>query len=230
LFWLTLRNTLLYTIGSVTLSTVLAIALALLLQRDGRGVAFARAAIFLPTLVPLVAAALGWMWLYNGEFGLLNGLLDRLGIVGPNWLGDRRWAMPSLIAMSAWQIGTAVVIYIAALRDVPGSLYDAAAIDGASAWRRLRHVTLPMISPAILFNVVIAIIWSLQVFAVPHIMTEGGPDNATNFYTMYLYANAFEYQRMGYASAMAWIQLLVIIGITAATFLVARRLVFYRAA
>jgi multiple sugar transport system permease protein len=229
LFWLTLRNTIVYTAGSVTLTTIIAIGLALLLQRDGRGVALARAAVFLPTLVPLVAAALGWMWLYNGELGLLNALLERVGITGPNWLGDRSWAMPSLVAMSGWQIGTAMVIYIAALRDVPRALYDAAAIDGASTWRRLRHVTLPMISPAILFNVVIAIIWSLQVFAVPHIMTEGGPDNATNFYTMYLYANAFEYQRMGYASAMAWIQLLVIVAMTGATFLLARRLVFYRA-
>jgi multiple sugar transport system permease protein len=170
------------------------------------------------------------MWLYNDEFGLFNVILRAVGLPTPDWLGAEGWAMASLIIMGLWYVGGAMVIYLAALRDVPQALYDASAIDGVSPMRRFWHVTLPMISPAVLFNVVMGIIWSIQVFAVPYIMTKGGPDDATLFYTMYLYDNAFVFGRMGYASAMAWIQFLAIVVLTGGMFLLARKFVHYRAA
>ncbi|MHC4993133.1 MAG: carbohydrate ABC transporter permease, partial [Planctomycetota bacterium] len=222
-------NTSIYGLASVTLGTVFAIAVALLLNRATPRVGLVRAAVFLPTLVPLVAAALVWTWMYNAEHGAINTVLRVAGVRGPDWLGDGRWAMIALIGMSLWTVGGAVVIYLAALQDVPRSLHEAADLDGAGPWRRLTHVTLPMISPAILFNVVVAIIWSLQVFAVPYIMTKGGPENATYFYTMYLYDNAFVYGRMGYACAMGWLQLLVILVLTASFLRLSRRFVHYRA-
>ena len=229
-FWVTVRNTGLYALFSVTLGTILTIGLAVILNGQRRGVGLARAIVFLPTLVPLVAGALAWTWMYNSEAGLINSLLGRIGIDGPNWLGDRRWAMSALIMMSLWQVGGAVVICLAALQDVPQSLYQAVSIDGAGPIRRFWHVTLPMISPAVLFNVIMAIIWSLQVFAVPYIMTKGGPEDATRFYTQYLYENAFVYGRMGYASAMAWIQLLAVLVLTGITIRLSRRFVHYRIA
>ncbi len=227
-FWVTMRNTGLYALFSVTLGTILTIGLAVILNGQRRGVGLARAIVFLPTLVPLVAGALAWTWMYNSEAGLINSLLGRIGIDGPNWLGDRRWAMSALVMMSLWQVGGAVVICLAALQDVPQSLYQAVSIDGAGPIRRFWHVTLPMISPAVLFNVIMAIIWSLQVFAVPYIMTKGGPEDATRFYTQYLYENAFVYGRMGYASAMAWIQLLAVLVLTGITIRLSRRFVHYR--
>lgn len=229
-FWVTVRNTGLYALFSVVLGTILTIGLAAVLNSNRRGVGLVRAVVFLPTLVPLVAAALAWTWMYNGEAGLINSLLGRIGIDGPNWLGDRRWAMSALVMMSLWQVGGAVVICLIAMRDVPQSLYQAVSIDGAGPIRRFWHVTLPMISPAILFNVIMAIIWSLQVFAVPYIMTKGGPEDATRFYTQYLYENAFVYGRMGYASAMAWIQLLAVLVLTGITIRLSRRFVHYRIA
>ncbi|MHC5005425.1 MAG: carbohydrate ABC transporter permease, partial [Planctomycetota bacterium] len=228
LFYVTLRNTFVYALCSVTLGTVLAIGIAVLLDRSARGIGLARAAVFLPTLVPLVAAALGWTWMFNAEHGPINAALALVGIRGPDWLGDTRWAMSALVIMSLWQVGGATVIYLAALQDVPRSLYEAAGIDGAGPVRRLFAVTLPTISPVIMFNVVVAIIWSLQVFAVPYIMTKGGPEHATYFYTMYLYDNAFVYGRMGYACAMGWLQLLAILAVTLLFLRASRRFVHYR--
>jgi multiple sugar transport system permease protein len=230
LLWRTVRNTAVYTLFSVSIGTVITVALAVLLSCGARGATVVRAIVFLPTVVPLVAAALGWMWLFNGEIGAINTALSGVGVDGPDWLGRPGWAMSALVIMSFWLVGGAVIICQAALQDVPDSLYEAAAIDGVGAWSRLRHVTLPLISPTILFNVVIALIWSIQVFAVPLIMTGGGPDDATNFYSMYLYRNAFVYGRMGYACAMGWLQLLVILALTATTLIAARRLVYYRGA
>lgn len=232
LFWTAIRNTVYYASVSVLVGTVLALLVAVLLESHirSRGVGIARAIIFLPTLVPLVAAALAWAFMYNPEAGLFNRALAVVGLRGPNWLGEARWAMPSLIIMGFWNIGTAMVVYSAALRDVPRSLYEAAAIDGVSRFGRFWHVSVPAISPAILFNIMISIIWSLQVFGAPQIMTEGGPDHSTYVYQLYIYESAFRYGRMGYASAMAWIQLLATLGIAGLTLALSRRLVHYRAA
>jgi multiple sugar transport system permease protein len=227
-FWTAVRNTAVYAVFAVVLGMAASVAIAVLLEQRLRGSGLVRALVFLPTLIPIVAASIGWMWLFNGQHGLFNAVLGAVGITGPDWLGDRDWAMPSLIIMSVWFIGSAVVINTAALREVPAALYEAAAIDGMTPWARFRHITLPMISPAVLFNAIMAAIWSLQVFAAPLIMTKGGPENATLVYSMYVFKNAFEYGRMGYASALAWVQFLGMVGVTAIALLSARRLVHYR--
>jgi multiple sugar transport system permease protein len=230
-FWRALRNTAVYALSCLLLGTILSILIAALLEQRLRAAGLVRAIVFLPTLIPVVSASIGWMWLYNGQYGLLNSALARLSGgrgVGVDWLGDPRWAMPSLILMGLWVIGSAVVILTAAMRDVPEVLYEAAELDGMSPLSRFRHVTLPMISPAIVFNAVMSVIWGLQVFAVPLIMTKGGPDNATIVYSMYIYSNAFEYGRMGYASALAWIQFLIAIVLTIVALVAARRFVHYR--
>ena len=223
--WIAVRNTALYAFLSITLGTVLSLSLAALLEKPGPFVTVVRAIVFLPTVVPLVAVALGWLWLYNSEYGFINVSLQALGAAGVDWTGDRRFALLAIVIIGLWQTGAAVVIYLAALQDVPRVLYEAAAIDGMGPVRRFLSVTMPMISPAILFNVVIGIIWSIQVFAVPHIMTRGGPDHATWFLTTHVYANAFVYGRMGYANAVAWVQLAFVLILTATTLLAARRLV-----
>lgn len=228
----TVRNTAIFGLWFVPLSTVVALVLAALLS--GRGLRFVpvfRAAIFIPTLVPLVATAMIWMWLFNGKYGLINLSLGLIGVSGPNWLEDGRWAIPALVVASLWGVGQQVIVYVAALQDVPRDLYEAGELDGMGAVRQFLHITVPMISPAILFNVVTLTIGTLQVFAVPYILfrNERGQKEAGDFYNLYLYDNAFVYQRMGYASAMAWAQLVVVLVLTGLMFLGARRLVYYRA-
>lgn len=236
-FWIVLKNTAIYAATSIPLGTVAALIIAALLNNKVRGVGFFRAAVFLPTVVPLAASAMIWLWILNGELGLLNAIINPilrpLGLLGPAWIGfrgtgDKAWAMPALILMSLWGVGQSVVIYLAALQDVPESLHEAASIDGVGPIRRFYHITLPLISPVILFNVIVAIIGSSQVFGAPYIMTQGGPDRATYFYSMYMFDKAFTYGQMGYASAMAWVQLLIVLLLTALTFIVSRKLVFYR--
>lgn len=231
-FWLTVKNTAMFAVVSIPLSTLLALALAGLLASPGlRGRAWFQAAIFIPTLVPLIAAAMIWFWLFNGEYGLINQTLAAVGIRGPNWLAESAWAMPAMVIMSLWGVGQAVVIYVAAINGVPKHLYEAGKLDGMGAVRRWWSITLPMISPVILFNVITLTIATLQVFAVPYVLfrNERGQRDEGYFYTMYLYDNAFVYQKMGYASAMAWIQMLVILALTGVMFLVSRKLVHYRA-
>lgn len=242
IFWKAVGNTALYASMSIPLSTAAALVIASLLNKPVAGVSFYRAAVFMPTLVPAVASAMVWLWLYNGDLGLINTvlrpILAPLGLTPPNWIGlrgsgDKFWAMPALVFMSVWGVGQSVVIYLAAMRDVPQTLYEAAALDGMGPMSKFRHVTLPAISPVILFNVITSIINSSQVFGAPYIMTQGGPDRATYVYSMYLYDAAFVYTDnlgMGYASAMAWVQLVVIVGLTIVTLLLSRSLVYYRAA
>lgn len=244
-FWHTVRNTGLFGVIFVPLSTLLALVLAALLSARSRGgsaraggsggaLRFAklyRGAIFVPTLVPLVATAMIWTWLFNGEYGLINQLLKLVGVQGPNWLVDARWAIPALVVASLWGVGQQVVVYVAALQDVPRYLYEAAELDGMGPVRRFRNVTVPMISPSILFNVVTLTINTLQVFAVPYILfrNERGQAEAGDFFNLYLFDNAFVYQRMGYASAMAWVQLVIVLLLTWVMFAASKRLVHYRA-
>jgi multiple sugar transport system permease protein len=232
-FWLVVRNTFAFAAVSVPAATILAILLAVLLNQPVRGRAFFRACIFVPTIVPLVAAGVVWMWLLNPEHGLVNDALRALGIAHPPvWLETPQWALASLVLVSLWFVGSPMVIYLAGLQDIPTELYEAAHLDGASPARRFWHVTLPGLSPQILFNVIVGIISALQVFALPYVMwrTRPGPDRAGYFYTSYLYDNAFRYLKMGYASAMAWIQLLLILVLTGLVFWGTRRLVHYRGA
>ncbi|MBS1707191.1 MAG: sugar ABC transporter permease [Armatimonadetes bacterium] len=227
-FHQSLANTLLYALGAVPLGTVLAIALALLLNAKVKGMPVYRTLLFLPTLVPMVAQATLFLWVFNGDYGILNALLRKIGMNPPNWLGEPMWAKWTLVAIAVWGCGNAMVIYLAGLQNVPPTLYEAAELDGAKAWAKTRHVTLPMLSPVILFNVVMGIIGSIQVFAVPQVMFPGGaPARSTYMFAMYLYDNAFQFQRMGYASAMGWIMFLIILGLTLVSLRLSDRHVHY---
>jgi len=228
-FWQALRNTLVYGAVALPLGAVVALGVAMLLNARVSGVAVYRTIVFLPSLVPIVASAMLWMWLFNARLGLINTALTGLGIrEPPAWLSDARWAMWALVLMSLWGVGNTVVIYLAGLQDVPRELYEAAEIDGASPVRQAWHVTLPSISPVIFFNLILGIIGTLQVFATPFIMTGGGPARSTYFYTMYLYDNAFTYLKMGYASAMAWVQLLIVLALTGLAAWSSKRWVHYQ--
>jgi multiple sugar transport system permease protein len=232
-FLLALRNTLVYAIVSIPIWTVLSLAVAGLLNARVRCRGFFQSAVLVPTLVPLTASAMIWLWMFNGEYGLINQALSVVGVSGPNWLQDRAWVLPALVIIALWGIGQSVVIYVAALQDVPRQLQEAAALDGVGPLGRFWHVTLPQISPVILFNVITLMIGTLQVFAVPYVLanaSRGISGDDLLFYSMYLYDNAFTFQQMGYASAMAWVQLLLTLALTAATFLLSRKFVYYRGA
>jgi multiple sugar transport system permease protein len=205
----------------------LAVLLALLLNMSLRGVSIYRTVFYLPTIVPIVATSVLWMWVLNPEYGLINAALSELGIHGPGWLTDPELAKPSLILMGVWTIGGTLVIFLAGLQDIPSQLYDAAMIDGAGTLRQVRHITLPMLSAVIFFNVVVGVIGGFQIFTQAFIMTNGGPLDATLFYALYLYQNAFKYFKMPYASAMAWILFLIVIAATLIVFRTSARFVYY---
>lgn len=214
-FWKTVFNTLIFAALSIPVGTAFAILLALLLNTGVKGMALYRTIFFVPSIVQPVSLAMLWLFLFRGDGGVLNEALKIIGITGPNWLNDPAWAKPALVMMGLWGVGNAVVIYLAGLQNVPQALYEAADLDGASPWSKTWHVTLPMISPVIQFNVVMGIIGSFQVFTIPYIMfAGGGPDRSAYFYSMYLFDNAFIYQRMGYASAMGWVMFLIIFLLT----------------
>jgi len=249
-----LLNTLVYAALAIPLGTIVAVLLAALLNQRVRGQGLFRTCIFVPTVVPLVGIALVWLWMLNPEYGLINGAVRLVGpaldgansvialltghrltwlgelAAGPKWLALPGWAMTALVLISLWGVGSPVVIYLAGLQEIPEELYEAAMLDGASAPRRFWHVTLPGLSPVILFNVIVGLIGTWQIFALPYVLMRGeqGPQRSTYFYTMYLYDNAFRYLKMGYASAMAWVQLFIILALTAAVFLASRRAVYYR--
>ena len=215
----------------IPIATVVALLLASMLTTRRRSEGFFTSAVFLPTLVPMAASAMVWLWLLNGEHGLINRSLRWLGLTGPNWLTDTRWVMVSIVLISLWGVGQMVVTYVAALKDVPEQLYEAAELDGMGPMRRFFAVTLPMISPVILFNVITLTIGTLQVFVIPYIITKatpGGDPRAMYFYTMYMYDNAFVYSQMGFASAMAWVQVIVTLVLTGLMFVASKRAVYYR--
>ena len=218
-FWQSIRNTFYYASLSLPLCLVMALCAALLLNVKVRGQAVYRTIVFLPSIVPAVASAMLWLWLFNPKLGLINFVRESVGVAHPpGWLGSEQWALPALVLISLWGVGNTVVIYLAGLQDIPQELYEAADLDGASALGKLWNVTVPMLSPVIFFNLVMAIIGTMQVFVLPFIMTQGGPARATYFFTYYLYDNAFVYLKMGYASALAWVQLLIILALTALAF------------
>jgi multiple sugar transport system permease protein len=230
IFWTSLWNTGYYALASLPLGMLVALALAILLNSKVRGLAFYRTIFFLPSILPVVAMSILWLWIFNGQYGVLNFTLSALGIPSkalPTWLDSPLWAMPALIVMGLWGVGYSVVIYLAGLQDIPVSLYESADIDGANWWQKTLHITLPMLSPVIYFNLVMGIIGTFQIFAQPYIMTQGGPQRATTFYTLYLYNLAFEDLRMGYASAMAWILFLIILVLTLLATRLSQRHVHY---
>jgi len=214
LVWKSLQVTTVYAVVSVPLQIALGLGLALLLNTNIRFLRFYRTAFYLPSVLSGVAVALLWRWLFSTEFGLFNAMLANIGIRGPSWLGDPQWALPSLILMSLWGVGAGTIIYLAGLQGIPTDLYEAAEVDGASSWVRFWNITLPMMTPVLFFTLVTGFIAALQVFTQAFIMTSGGPNNATLFYLLYLYRNAFEYFRMGYASALAWVLFIYILVLT----------------
>ncbi len=218
LFWKSMRVTTTYVVVSVPLGLVLSFAVALLMNQRVKGLGFWRTVFYLPNLVPLVASTMLWLWIFNPEFGLLNGFLSRFGIDGPLWLGSQKWALPSLILMNLWTVGGATLIYLAGLQGIPSDLYGAVEVDGGGAWAKLKTVTIPQMTPVIFYNLVLGMIAGFQVFAQPLIMTGGGPRYATLFVVLYLYQNAFANFRMGYASAIAWALFLVILVLTVLVF------------
>jgi multiple sugar transport system permease protein len=227
LFWKSLAVTFHYAFWSVPLGVVAGVGLALLLNQNVRGIAVYRTLFFLPSIAPTVANAMVFLWLLNPEIGLVNGMLKGIGIEGPAWLQDTTWAPRSLILMSLWGIGGSMVIYLAGLKDIPAHLYEAATIDGAGPLHRLRHVTLPMLTPVIFFNLVMGVIGAFQYFTEAYMMTQGGPEDSTLFYALYLFRRAWQYLDMGYASAMAWVLFVIVMGLTGFLFRTQRRWVHY---
>ena len=228
LLGISIWNTAYYAALAVPTSMAAGLGLAMVLNRgDLRGRSFLRSAFYVPAIMPLVAVSILWIWLLQPRFGLINTLLYFLSIKGPNWLGDPAWSKPGLVVMNLTGVGINMVIFLAALQGVPTHLYEAAELDGANRLRKFWHVTIPMISPAIFFVVVIGFINSFQVFTQAYIMTEGGPADSTLFYVLYLYRHAFNYFKMGYASAMAWLLFIVIVVLTYIQFRLSLRWVHY---
>jgi multiple sugar transport system permease protein len=233
-----LWNTVIFTVFVVPVTMLTALVLAFLLNMKLRGQALYRTIFFLPSIVPLVASSVLWLWLLNPDYGLINTLLrpvlDAVNAVfgtafrPPGWLVDPNYTKPALILMSTWGVGGSMILYLAALGDVPRQLYEAAEIDGAGASGKTWHVTLPMISPVLFFTLVMGLISSFQYFSQAWIITPNGqPGDSTLFYALYLFYNAFLYLRMGYASAQAWILFVVIVAATILVFRTTRRFVHY---
>jgi multiple sugar transport system permease protein len=216
LFWPSIKRTVIYALLDVPIGIALSLAVAVLLNQRLRGTWLFRTVFFLPSVVPTVVVVLFWVWLLNPDFGLMNYLLHLIGIKGPTWLSSTRWALPSLVFMDWWATvgGTRMIIFLAALQGIPQDLLDAASLDGASPVRRFFGITLPLITPSLFFNLIVAFIGAFQVFTQSYIITKGGPENATLFYVLYLYRAAFEDFKMGYASALAWVLFVYILAWT----------------
>lgn len=213
-FWQALKVTTLYTLAYVPLEMIGGLGLALLVRNQIRGIRFFRTVFYLPSVLAGVAFVVVWLWMLDPRGGLINLILAQFGIVGPRWLLDPDWALPALVLMSFWGWGRAMVIYLAGLLAIPNELYEAAAIDGANAWTRLWRLTIPLLTPTIFFNLVLSIIATFQTFTSAFVATNGGPLDSTLFFVLYLYRKAFQDFQMGYASALAWVLFLIILGLT----------------
>ena len=226
-FWLSLGNTCYYVVFSVPLNMIVGLSIALLLSMDIKGIAVYRTLYYMPSIVPLVASSVLWSWMFNPNFGILTHTVRLLGLKPPAWLSDPKWAKPSLILMSLWGAGGGMIIYLAGLKNIPRTYYEAAELDGASIWRKFIHVTLPMLSPTLFFQLIMGLIGSFQVFTQAFVMTGGGPNESTLFYVLYLYRNAFQFWKMGYASALAWVLFAIIMFLTWLNFVISKYWVFY---
>ncbi|HUX87130.1 MAG TPA: sugar ABC transporter permease [Chloroflexota bacterium] len=229
LFWPSLARTFHYALIMVPLGIGGALLIAIALNQRLRAMPVLRTCYFLPSLTPAVAAAMIWTWLYQPEFGAINGLLATIGVEGPKWLADPDTALTALIIVGLWGSvgGGTMIIFLAGLQSVPRELQEAAEIDGAGRWTRFRHVTVPMLSPTILFNLVVGIVGALQVFTIAIIATNGGPNYATWFFIVHLYQNGFQDFDMGYASALAWIFLVIVLALTLINVTLSKRWVYY---
>jgi multiple sugar transport system permease protein len=228
LFWLTIRNTVVFTVGSLVLSIAFGLVLALLCNQKVPGIGFFKAAFFAPVVTNAVAIGFVWFWLYQPENGLINGALAEVNVQGPAWLSSNNWAMAAVIIVAVWQgVGYPMIILLAGLQAIPDSLYEAATVDGASAWSRFWRITLPLLTPSLFFLTIMQFITSFQVFGIIYVMTHGGPANATNVYIYQIYQSAFAFGRLGYAAAMGWILFLIVGLVTYAQWKLEKRWVFY---
>jgi multiple sugar transport system permease protein len=228
LFVTSVKNTIFYVLFNVPGVQIIALAVAALLNQQIRGISIYRTIFYLPAVTAGVATAYLWANIL-AKSGMLNSLLGLVGIEGPNWLYSIEWSLPAIVIYSLWNVGTPMLIYLAALQGVPVHLHEAAMIDGAGVWHRFRNITVPMITPAVFFNMVLGIIGSFQVFNAAYIITAGGPANATLVYILHLYRSAFEQGKMGYASALAWFLFLVILAFTLVQLVMAKMWVYYEA-
>lgn len=221
LFWHSLRVTIYYGALALPLGLITGFSLSMLLNQKVPGVSVWRTIYFLPSVIAGVAVAIVWSRIFSPQVGILNPFLEStLGIKGPGWFTDPNWAVPGLVIMSLWGVGGGVIIYLAGLQGIPTSLFDAAKVDGASALQRFRHVTLPMMTPVIFYTLVLGLIGAFQYFTEVYVISggSGGPQRATLFYNLYLYQNAFKYNEMGYASALAWVLFIIVLALTLLVF------------
>lgn len=222
-----LYNTLYFVLVGVPMTMATAFALALLLNTDVKFRSVFRTLFYIPSVVPAVASAMIWLFIFNVQYGVVNALLASLGLPAIPFLSSQALVKPSLILISCWASGTTMVIFLAALQDVPRSLYDAATVDGAGTWRRFCHITLPMCTPALLFNIITGMIGAFQYFTFAWLLTKGGPNRASTFYALYLYERAFVQLRMGYASSLAWLLFVIVAIATWLLFRSSGRWVYY---
>lgn len=229
LFWPSLGRTAYYSVALVVLGVILSLFVAMLLNQNLKGRPIFRALYYLPSLTPAVALAIVWAWILHPRVGMVNYLLGEIGIEGPGWLTSRTWAIPAVIMIGLWASvgGGRMIIFLAGLQGVPKELYESAEMDGANMVQKFFNVTLPLISPVILFNVILGIIGSFGVFTIAYIATQGGPNYATWFYMLHLYYNAFSYFQMGYASALAWILFVIIMTLSYIQIKLSNRWVYY---
>ncbi len=220
-------NTAYFSFVSVPLSTIMALGIAIILNQGIRLQGVWRTIYYIPSVVSGVAVSVLWMWLFQPDVGLLNALLAMVGIDGPRWIYSEEWAIPSMILMSLWGSGGSMLIFLAGLRNIPTALYEAAQIDGAGPFLRFWHISIPMLTPTILFSIVMGIIGSFQIFTQAYIMTSGGPNNATLTVILHLYNKAFRQFRMGYGAALAWILFAILLVITLLTIRSSQFWVFY---
>lgn len=230
LFWKGLRNTIYYAVLFVPLRNVVGLSAALLLNRDFRGRSIFRTAFYLPSIVPIYASAILWLFVLNPRYGFINQILMSIGVDGPLWLWNEQLVIPSLVAVGTWGFGPTMVIYLAGLAGMPSDLYDAVEIDGGGRMRKFFNVTLPLLSPVVFFNVIMSTITALQEFATPYLMTQGGPNNASLLYALLLYRTAFRDRDMGSASALAWVLFIIAAVVTFFYFRIAKRAVYYEGA
>ncbi len=227
LTWQSLGVTFFYTVLTVPLVVSISFCVALLLNSKVKGISIFRTIFYIPSIIPLVATSAIWMFIYNPTFGFLNGILRMFGMKSLKYIYDPDMVIPCLAVMAVWGAGNTVIIYLAGLQGVSRSLYEAAEIDGASAFQRFRSITVPMMTPIIFYNLVMTVINCLQTFTQSYIMTDGGPSNASMFFSLMIYKNGFRYQRMGYAASMSWV-LFVIVGIlTVVLFATSNKWVYY---
>jgi len=227
LVWHSLRVTAFYAMGSVFLTVTVAFLTAMLMNQRIFGISVFRTIFYLPTSVSGVPLAILWMWIFNPEFGILNVALRVFGVQGPDWIWSPVWVIPAFMIMGVWNMGGAMVIFLAGLQGIPQHLYEAVELDGGGVFAKFRHVTLPMVSPVIFFNIVMSIIGAFQTFTNAYVMTAGGPGNASLFYVLYLYRNAFLYEGMGYACALAWLLLVIVLALIFVVFRSSSYWVYY---